>query len=321
MSIFLLVTKNMEKPTSGVGAITERISNDIPKLEVWFPLPKEHPKKLSESLRPRFTDSLFMKAIYELAGMEITDKKLSIGSCYQRLTSEQKYILINTVVRKSFNILEPQIVKYPDVIETFITVAQRYTKPFPSFEIDVRYGAADLLCGTKLVEMKAYSVMTFQDLVNARNQVLTYACLMSNVDITEIEVVNSLTGEVWTWDFTEFRKTGNDRKFYLLVINPLISNPNITPSEIAKIKQIYETCDDNIVDLLEVLHRKQMHSENYLRQKIYRLNLQVAEQITTRNNIIRKYKELLGSIPNEPKNPNTDDDEHWFELTIIPEDI
>lgn len=237
---------------SGVGLLTGRIADTFPQIESFFPLPDDNPKMFSTVLYPKYTDTLFVRTIYQLTGRDITISELARTASYHRMNRNDLERLISNDVDDVIYDLEPRFFNHPEILTNFKNAAKRYaTEPFPIFEIDFVYGEADIYHKGKLIEMKSYSVMTRQDLILARNQVLLYACLSRHIGnlqgpIKQIEVINALTNEVWTWDFEKFAKTGEADRFYWSVIVPLIGNNDVTDEDIACVRNLYEA---NIVGL------------------------------------------------------------------------
>jgi len=279
---------------SGVGCLTSRIGSDISTIEKAFPLPTTDPIRFEKSFYPRYTDALFIKAIFELSGRKLSLKDLDRIPAYCRMSSEQKNLLITKPIREVFVLFESQFKDHPDIVETFIKTASRYLDPLPSFEIDFRYGCADLLCGRKLTEMKSYSVMTRNDLINARNQVLSYACLAKytghpEMIFEEIEVVNALTGEFWIWNCSEFFQSGEADRFYWTFIYPLISNNTVDEDDIIRTKNLYEQNIPGIDQVLQMIGRREFQQTAIFRKKLGILESQLKIEIEIRQNIVAKY--------------------------------
>lgn len=311
-------------PVSGVGSLTTVLGCDVERIEKHFPLPEKHPTKLHKALYPKLTDSLFMKAVYEAAEKPLSMKILSTSGAYCRMSELQRQMLLNYPCKHVFPLFEPDIEQYPGVIDTFMKTAARYANPIPSFEIDCnKYGAADLLHGTTLVEMKSYSVMTFTDLVNARNQVLTYACIgtvnnLFPVKLTHIEVVNSLTGEVWNWPIAEFFESGEGTKLYWTLIYPLIGNKVIFKKDeeanlyISRLKDLYNRDLPDVSLLAFLVYEKEQDQINNLRSELHRARTKLDEEISIRKNILKRF------IPiNKPKVEPDDEDDHWINMADL----
>lgn len=280
---------------SGVGLMAGRIGNSFPTIEKFFPLPVEAPIKFSKPFYPRYTDTLFVRAIYELAGRPFGITDLMKTASYHRLDRIKVEMILQEEIKKSFIILEPQFKEYPEVIECFIQSASRYISPFPEFEVDMGYGEADLYHNKVLVEMKSYSVMTSQDLIHTRNQVLLYACLAkytSKLDkvIEKIEVINALTGQVWTWDFTEFNESGEADRFYWTVIFPIIANNNIIDEEIHGIRNLYEQNVFGLELLPRIIWDKYSKLVFSLQRKLKEKEKQLQTELKARRTIVRRQK-------------------------------
>jgi hypothetical protein len=258
-----------------------------------------------------------MKAIYEEAKRPFTLDDLKKTPIFKRLNDYQKEILLTKPVREIFLQFEARFEDHPEVIETFIETARRYMSPFPEFEINFKYGRADLYFGTKLIEMKCYSGMTMEDLVRARNQVLSYACLSrfvanasecgNSIQIDSIEVVNALTGDFWTWDCAQFFRSGEADRFYWSIIYPFIANNSLTESEIVEIKAMYNQNFSGIETLTRVIYQKEHATVLRLRRKIYALESQIKTEIKARRNVIEKFVGLPILIPTEDDPLNDDD--------------
>jgi len=301
----------MEKMvSSGVGVLINRLGSTVPTIEKWFPLPSDPPKRFKTPLYPHHTDILFMKAIHDLAGRKINEQTLTRIPTFARLKSNQREILSTCSIREAFLELEPQFKDYPDVIETFIRISSRYIDPFPVFELDLIYGAADLYCGTTLVEMKAYSVMTPHDLLMARNQILVYACLAtfgpSKLNVNQIELVNCLTGEIWSWDWEAFLRHEGER-FYWTLIMPIISNGDISNHEITELVNLYELNPPGVLILAKTIQNKASQTEHQLKRRINQLEEQVRQEVLARDNLAAKYKALATHVPEQTK------EVHWLD--------
>lgn len=279
---------------SGVGALIKRFT--FPEsLDEWFPLGSlglSGPLRFEKAFYPRHTDILFMKAIAENNKID-SFKLIEKYPAFFRLTHEQRESL-KQPIREAFLSLEPQFEGHPEIVGTFLEMARRYSHPLPRFEVDLIYGLADLYQGEigRLVEMKAYSVMTSHDLYMARNQVLLYACLATfgpiKLPIDRIEIVNCLTGQVWSWSWTRFLEVGE--RFYWILIMPIISNPQISDSEINGLLELYEAGSSGPASLSRIIFEKTREVEKRLRDRISQLEARLREEITSRDNIIRKYK-------------------------------
>lgn len=288
---------NQEKIISGVGVLVGRLGNTVETIEKWFPIDyKRIPKRFEKPFYPRYTDTLFMKAIYDLAGKQLTCDDLSRTASYNRVITSQKEAILSMSTRDAFNTLEPQFCNHPEVVEDFIAAASRYANPFPIFELDLKYGAADLLFGNKICEMKSYSVANIQDIISSRNQVLAYACLIphtpkfANILINEIEVVNALTNEVWTWDFSEFRKSGEADRLYWSLLIPLLANDSISDEEISMLKHLYDQKSTGVDLVARVMHEKTSKLNMLLLRKIYQLRARLEAEVNARKYIANKNK-------------------------------
>lgn len=281
---------------SGVGLLTGRIGSSFPTIEKFFPLPNENPRRFQEALLPRFTDTLFIKTIYQLANRPISLHELARTASYHRMNREWLKQLVQSNLEEIIFKLEPRFAKFPVILENFTAAARRYAKdPFPSFEIDFIYGEADIYHDGKLIEMKAYSVMTREDLIHARNQVLLYACLSRHLgdlkdDVKEIEVVNSLTNEVWTWNFDKFAESGEADRFYWSVIVPLIGNNHISHEEISCIRDLYEKDIQGLEIFSKILKEKYYKPLAYLQRKVKEQERQLKMETTYRHMIISRQK-------------------------------
>ena len=282
---------------SGVGLMTGRIGDTFPTIEKYFPLPNENPKRFQEALLPRFTDTLFIKTIYQLANRSITFSDLSRTASYHRMSAEWLKEIIQSDLKEIIFKLEPRFTKFPEILENFTAAARRYAKdPFPSFEIDFIYGEADIYHDGKLIEMKAYSVMTRGDLIHARNQVLLYACLSRHLgdlkgDVKKIEVINSLTNEVWTWDFEEFANSGEADRFYWCVIVPLIGNNSISHEEISCIRDLYEKDIQGLEIFSKILKEKYYKPLEHLQRKVKEQEKQLKMETNYRHMLISRHRE------------------------------
>jgi hypothetical protein len=307
----------LPQPTSGVGVLTHLLGDDVPLIEKWFPLPKEPPLRFEKAFYPKFTDALFTKAIADLAGKTLTESDLTRSASYARLNPEQKKLILALPVEESFLQLEPQFSEYPEIVQTFLETARRYVSPYPKFEVDFRYGAADILCGTTLIEMKAYSVMTYRDLVHARNQVLIYACLAMytpgfSTPIRQIEVVNSLTGQVWSWNTSEFFRLDLER-LYWIVIYPLMAQKELPDGTISQIKTLLETAHDGIVNLAKTIHLKENMIQTALLRRVHQLEQDLKSEIIIRRNVVNKYKALKEKHPEERHSEEEEDSAGWVD--------
>jgi len=281
---------------SGVGLLTGRIGNSFKTIEKYFPLPEIEPKRFDYPLYPRFTDSIFIRAIYELAGKKITLKDLSRTASFHRLDKERLEILIRSNLKECIDSLEPRFTEFPEIEKNFINSARRYIEePFPEFEIDFIYGEADIYHNKKLIEMKSYSVMTMQDLIHARNQVLLYACLNKYIGnfqkpINEIEVINALTNEIWTWDFSKFYQSGEADRFYWTVIVPMIANNDLTDENIYIIRNIYEENISGLDLFSKIIKDKYSKTIFNLHRKLKEREKQLQIETKSRRMIITKQR-------------------------------
>ncbi len=318
--------KSETNPFSGVGVFINRLGNDVRLIEEMFPLPELSPVRFKSSFYPKYTDAIFAKAIHELAGRPINVAVLEKSPSFLRLDPEQKSLLLNYRVEDIFCILEPQFTDYPEVVQTFLSMARRYLDPFPEFEVDLKYGAADLFCGTTLIEMKAYSVMNPRDLLLARNQVLTYACLavyMFNRTVDRIEVINVLTGESWSWNTREFFSNGEGERFYWTIVYPFMSHSTLTEQDISSIKNLYQQNIPGVSSLVKVIFSRVKDQERFHRTRINQLENQLRFEIETRNNVLAKYRNIekkLREISPESEDSTEQEQIHWFESLSL-EDI